>query len=166
MAKTTETTAPKLWIVLARAYGAIAAYVEHRMTAEGLCLSDFMALEVLLHKGPMTMSAIGEKILLANASMTSAIDRLAERGFVTRNESKEDRRIRIVELTTEGQKFISEMFKRHEQDLEFVMSEVSATERTQLRRALKKIGMAAKAAANSPKQELRRGTTREIAVRA
>jgi MarR family 2-MHQ and catechol resistance regulon transcriptional repressor len=111
-----------------------------------------MALEVLLHKGPMTMSAIGEKILLANASMTSAIDRLEKLGFVTRNESKEDRRIRIVELTTEGQKFISEMFKRHEQDLEFVMSEVSATERTQLRRALKKIGMAAKAAADSHKQ--------------
>ena len=153
MAKTTtETTAPKLWIVLARAYGAIAAYVEQRMTAEGLCLSDFMALEVLLHKGPMTMSAIGEKILLANASMTSAIDRLEKLGFVTRNESKEDRRIRIVELTTEGQKFISEMFKRHEQDLEFVMSEVSATERNQLRRGLKKMGMAAKAAANSHKQ--------------
>jgi MarR family 2-MHQ and catechol resistance regulon transcriptional repressor len=151
MAKTTETTAPKLWIVLARAYGSLAAYVEHRMAAEELCLSDFMALEALLHKGPMTMSAIGEKILLANASMTSAIDRLEKRGFVTRNESKEDRRIRMVQLTSEGRKFISELYKRHERDIESVMSGVSATERTQLRRGLKRIGLAAKAAI-TPKQ--------------
>jgi MarR family 2-MHQ and catechol resistance regulon transcriptional repressor len=144
--KTTGTTAPSLWIVLAKAYGSLATYAEQRVSAAGLCLSDFMALEALLHKGPLTMSAIGEKILLANASMTSAVDRLEKHGFVTRNGSTEDRRIRVVELTSEGRKFISEMYKRHERDLESVMTEISATERAQLRRTLKKIGLAAKAA--------------------
>jgi len=126
--------------VLARAYGSLAAYVEQRVTAEGLCLSDFMVLEVLLHKGPLTISAIGEKVLLANASMTSAIDRLDARGFVTRNESAKDRRIRIIELTASGQTFIAAMYERHAQDIEVVMQEVSAAERVQLYRGLKKLG--------------------------
>lgn len=152
MTETEETTAPRLWIVLARAYGALAAFVETRIAAEGLCLSDFMALEVLMHKGPLTISAIGEKILLANASMTSAIDRLDKRGFVTRKSSKNDRRVRIVDLTPEGRTFISEVYRRHEQDLELIMSDISDAERNELRRCLKKLGLAAKAA-TSAKQE-------------
>jgi MarR family 2-MHQ and catechol resistance regulon transcriptional repressor len=141
-----------LWVVLARAYGSLAAFVKRRVEAEGLCLSDFMVLEVLLHKGPMTMSAIGEKVLLANASMTSAIDRLDEMGFVVRKGRKGDRRVRIVELTAEGRKFITQMYERHERELEDLMSGVPVAERAALRRGLKKIGLAAQAAVDgSPK---------------
>src|SRR5271155_712092 len=100
-----EITAPRLWIVLARAYGSIASYVDRSLSAQGVGLSDFMVLEVLLHKGPLTISAIGEKVLLASASMTSAIDRLEKHGFVRRKNCDTDRRIRFVELTTEGRQF-------------------------------------------------------------
>ena len=88
------------------------------MTAQGLGLSDFMVLEVLLHKGPMTISAIGQKVLLASASMTSAIDRLEKRNLVLRKNCNSDRRIRNVELTECGKKFIEEIYTRHEKDLE------------------------------------------------
>ena len=71
-----NVTAPRLWLVLARAYHSIREYIEGSVTAQGLILSDFMVLEVLLHKGPLTISVIGEKVLLASASMTTAIDRL------------------------------------------------------------------------------------------
>lgn len=142
-------SAPKLWVVLARAYGSLAAYMEQRISAQGLCLSDFMVLEILLHKGPLTMSVIGEKVLLANASMTAAIDRLDERGFVRRSGSKRDRRIRIVELTETGREFIEAMYARHERDIEAVMTDVSSIERVQLHKGLKKLGLAAKAASGS-----------------
>src|ERR1700720_4828673 len=94
-----KVSAPRLWLVLARAYGSIVNYIEGSIAAQGLGLSDFMVLEVLLHKGPLTISAIGEKVLLASASMTSAIDRLEQRGLVRRTSSAEDRRVRLVELT-------------------------------------------------------------------
>src|SRR5271155_2553576 len=93
-----EITAPRLWIVLARAYGSIASYVDRSLSAQGVGLSDFMVLEVLLHKGPLTISAIGEKVLLASASMTSAIDRLEKRGLVVRRSCSSERRIRLVGL--------------------------------------------------------------------
>ena len=141
---------PRLWLVLAKAYGSMASYIERCVAAQGLCLSDFMVMEALLHKGPLTMSAIGEKVLLASASMTSAVDRLAERGLVRRKESAEDRRVRMVELTAAGKRFISALYAQHERDLEAIAADLSAAERRQLYEGLKKLGLAAKAAASVP----------------
>lgn len=139
-------SAPRLWLVLARAYGAMAEYIERSIHAQGIGLSDFMVLEALLHKGPMTISAIGEKVLLASASMTSAIDRLEQLKMVKRRSCSTDRRIRIVELTSAGRKFIEELFDRHGRDLEQVMNELCGAERAVLYAGLKKMGLAAKAA--------------------
>jgi MarR family 2-MHQ and catechol resistance regulon transcriptional repressor len=116
------------------------------MGMKGYCLTDFMILEALLHKGPMTISAIGEKVLLASASMTSAIDRLEQRWLVHRSLSAEDRRIRLVNLTCEGRSFIAELFEQHVHDLETISTGITQQERHVLYAALKKIGFAAKAA--------------------
>src|SRR5271167_508460 len=124
-----NVTAPRLWLVLARAYHSIREYIEGSVTAQGLILSDFMVLEVLLHKGPLTISVIGEKVLLASASMTTAIDRLEKRGLLRRTICNSDRRIRLVELTPEGKSFIEEIYARHEKDLEHVTAGLSDTER-------------------------------------
>ena len=148
----TPTTGPKLWVTLARAHGALASYVESCIAAEGLCLSDFMVLEVLLHKGPMTISAIGEKVLLANASMTAAVDRLEEKGWVVRQSSEIDRRSKIVALTRVGRAFISDLYADHARDIEAVTSVLTQREQDQLRSMLKKLGLSAKAATE------RRGT--------
>jgi MarR family transcriptional regulator, 2-MHQ and catechol-resistance regulon repressor len=144
--KQETVSAPRLWLVLARAYGSIGAYIEDSVTAQGLGLSDFMVLEVLLHKGPLTISAIGEKVLLASASMTSAIDRLERRELVRRRSCNSDRRIRIVELTDCGKTFIEEIYARHEKDLEAVVGGLSEEERRVMYEGLKKVGHAAKTA--------------------
>jgi len=145
-AATDRVSAPRLWLVLARAYGSIVNYIEGSIVAQGLGLSDFMVLEVLLHKGPLTISVIGEKVLLASASMTSAIDRLEKRRLVRRRSCSSDRRIRLVELTSDGKSFIEEIFARHEKDLERVMAGLSDEERRTLYEGLKNIGLAAKVA--------------------
>ena len=146
MSSEDKITAPRLWLVMARAYGSMAHYIEGAITAQGLGLSDFMVLEVLLHKGPLTISAIGEKVLLASASMTSAIDRLEKRGLVLRRNCSADRRIRYVDLTPEGKSFIEEIYARHEKDLELITMSLSDEERRTLYEGLKKIGLAAQTA--------------------
>ena len=139
------TTAPKLWTVLVRAYRSMAEVLEASVAEEGMCLSDFAVLEVLLHKGSLPISVIGEKVLLTNASMTSAVDRLEERGLVRRVSSGEDRRVRLVDLTACGRKLITDVFERHEQEIERMMEGVGTADRNQMRAGLKAIGFAAKA---------------------
>jgi MarR family transcriptional regulator, 2-MHQ and catechol-resistance regulon repressor len=148
-----NVSAPRLWLVLARAYGSIVSYIEGSINGQGLGLSDFMVLEVLLHKGPLTISVIGEKVLLASASMTSAIDRLEKRGLVVRRSCSSDRRIRLVELTCEGKGFIAEIYARHEKDLEQVTAGLSEEERRAMYEGLKKIGLAAKVAVPTQQKE-------------
>ncbi|WP_158944669.1 MarR family winged helix-turn-helix transcriptional regulator [Granulicella sp. S190] len=143
--------APRLWLVLARAYHSIGAFIEGAITSQGLILSDFMVLEVLLHKGPLTISVIGEKVLLASASMTSAIDRLEKRGLVRRKNCATDRRTRYVELTCEGKGFIEEIYARHEKDLESIAVGLTDTERRTLYEGLKKMGIAAKSSVPTQK---------------
>lgn len=141
---THETSSAALWVVLARAYRSMAAFVERSVAALDIGLSDFMILEALLHKGPLTMSELCEAALITNASMTAAIDRLEARAFVERVADKQDRRVRRVQLTAQGTTLIKRLYARHERDLDEVMSVVSPAERAELRRGLKAIGLAAK----------------------
>lgn len=142
---THETSSAALWVVLARAYRSMAAFVEHSVSALDIGLSDFMILEALLHKGPLTMSELCEAALITNASMTAAIDRLEERVFLERVADKQDRRVRRAQLTPQGTALIKRLYVRHERDLEEVMSGIPPSERAELRRGLKAIGLAAQA---------------------
>jgi MarR family 2-MHQ and catechol resistance regulon transcriptional repressor len=156
-----QIAAPRLWLVLMKAYGSIVSYIEGAFAAQGIGLSDFLVLEVLLHKGPLTISAIGEKVLLASASMTSAIDRVEKLGLVRRRSCSSDRRIRLVELTVEGKAFIEEIYSRHAKDLERIAAGLCDAERKALYSGLKKMGLAAEVAVptvkcpvtNAPKQQ-------------
>src|SRR5438132_6969089 len=69
-------TAPQLWLVMAKSYRVLRLRAEESIVSAGLCLTDFAALEALLHKGPLTITEIQQKVLLASGSMTAAIDRL------------------------------------------------------------------------------------------
>ena len=79
-------TAGQLWIVLARCHKSLTIRVEQNISDAGLCLTDFMILEALLHKGPLTITEIQGKILLASGSMTAAVDRLEKKDMIVRRE--------------------------------------------------------------------------------
>lgn len=106
----------------------------------GLCQSDFGVMEALLHKGPMPVKALGEKVLLTSGSMTAAVDRLEKRGWVERGNDPEDRRLRIVRLTAEGRKTIEALFVDHERDMERAAEVLSESERVELMGLLRKLG--------------------------
>src|SRR5437899_13102997 len=99
MKKSDRITAPRLWMVLTESHRVLALLAEQSITKAGLCLTDFAALEALLHKGPLTITEIQAKVLLASGSMTAAIDRLEKLGLIVRKSSPSDRRTRVVQLT-------------------------------------------------------------------
>jgi len=132
--------APKLLIVLARCYRALATAVERSISSLGLCLTDFMVLEALLHKGPLTISEIQAKVLLASGSMTAAVDRLESMGLVVRKTTANDRRARILELTVRGRRLIQNAFAEHAQHLERAMSVLNDEEKHALYAGLRKLG--------------------------
>jgi MarR family 2-MHQ and catechol resistance regulon transcriptional repressor len=135
-----DTSGVHLWLVLWKAFRAMEAQAGRSIAGLGLCQSDFGVMEALLHKGPLPVKALGEKVLLTSGSMTAAIDRLERRGWVTRGDDPQDRRSRIVRLTPEGRKTIQALFRTHERDMEQAASWLSRVERAELMRLLRKLG--------------------------
>jgi MarR family 2-MHQ and catechol resistance regulon transcriptional repressor len=133
--------APRLWLVMMRSHHAMRLLAEHSIGNTGLCLTDFAALDALLHKGPLTISEIQNKVMLASGSMTAAIDRLEKRGLVVRKSTVRDRRARIVQLTPQGKQLAAEGFSKHARDLEDIMSVLSAKEKQQIYGSLRKLGL-------------------------
>src|SRR5438552_18394525 len=129
-----------VWLVMMKAMRALTRYAAAGIEETGLGLSDFGVLEALLHKGPLPVNTIGPIVDLTPGSISSAVDRLVEKGLVSRVESAEDRRVRIVALTPRGKDLISSAFRRHSGQMKSVFSELSPEELRGLEVALKKIG--------------------------
>lgn len=127
-------------LILWKAFRAVEAIDKASIASTGLCLSDFAVIEVLLHKGPLPVNVIGQKVLLTSGSITSAVDRLAHKGLVMRRRDPSDRRIFRVELTDKGREVIRSAFSDHERHLETAVEVLSAAERSDLVRLLKKLG--------------------------
>ena len=142
-------TAGQLWIVLARCYKSLSTRVEQSVSNAGMGLTDFMILEALLHKGPLTITEIQGKILLASGSMTAAVDRLEKKGMIVRRAIVQDRRARRLELTREGRQGIERIFREHAAEFESLVSVLGDGEKRQTYASLKKLGLHAAASLSS-----------------
>ena len=138
-------TGVHVWLVLWKAAQAVETYAKNSVVDLEMCGSDFAVLEALLHRGYLPINEIGKKVLLTSGSITVAVDRLEARGLVERRSSADDRRAKIIHLTSEGRKLISRAFREHADDMERLASELSMSERATLIKLLKKIGYKAAA---------------------
>jgi MarR family 2-MHQ and catechol resistance regulon transcriptional repressor len=137
--------APGLWLVLMRCHRALSHIAERSIRDAGLGLTDFAVLEVLLHKGPLTIGEIQTRVPLALGSMTATVDRLEKAELILRTPSPDDRRARVLKLSPKGRAVVERAFRHHAADLEAAMAILTQVERRQLRALLKKLGLFAAA---------------------
>jgi MarR family 2-MHQ and catechol resistance regulon transcriptional repressor len=128
------------WLVMMKATQAISRYALANLEETGLGDSDFRVLEALLHKGPLPVNVIGPKVNLTPGSISVAVDRLVAKGLVSRVESSQDRRVRIVALTPRGKSVITPVFRAHVATMEKVFADLSRDEIRQLEQQLNRIG--------------------------
>src|SRR6476646_9530498 len=139
MSKVIQAT-DHVWLVMMKAMRALTRYAAHGIEEAGCGLADFGVVEALLHKGPLPVNTIGPIVDLTPGSISVAVDRLFAKGLVTRVESAEDRRVRIVALTPRGKDLIVSAFRKHSGQMKRVFSELSPEELRGLETALKKAG--------------------------
>jgi len=128
------------WLVWIRAYHAAAKYLYAGLRETGIDDTDFRILEVLLNKGPLPVNTIGPKVNLTPGSISVAVDRLLARGLVSRVESREDRRVRVVSLTSKGKELIAPVFRKHAAEIGNVFADATPKEVRSFEMILKKIG--------------------------
>lgn len=139
------------WLVWRKAHEAASDYLLRGIAETGISDTDFRILEALLHKGPLPVNTIGPKVNLTPGSISVAVDRLLERDFVTRVESSEDRRVRMVALTKAGKDLIVPIFRKHSAEIGKMFGDATPKEMQMLESVLKKTGKRAEALAAEKK---------------
>ena len=141
-------TGPHIRLVLWKAAKAVEKVDRASIAQTGHVLSDFTIMEALLHKGPLPINKLGEKVLLTSGSMTAAINRIEKKGLVRRIQDPSDGRCFYVHLTKKGRHIIKKVYAKHGKNLEKIASVLSDSERKELVRLLKKIGLFAESLAS------------------
>lgn len=138
-----DTSGTHVWLILMKVHRALAKHAAHSIEELDMCVSDFAVLELLLHRGPQPVNAIGRRLDLTSGSITTAIDRLERRQFVVRGFDARDRRARIVSLTREGKARITEVFGHHKRAMDRAAAGLSPKERESLIGLARKLGTSA-----------------------
>ena len=141
-----DTSGVHVWLVLGKAFRALATRAEESLNLGGTGLgnSEFRVLEVLLHRGSLPVNTIGPKVWLTPGSISVAVDRLEKKALVKRRNT-DDRRVRLVELTAKGRALITRTFREHAAAMEVAAGILSKEERLVLLQLLKKLGKSAEA---------------------
>jgi MarR family transcriptional regulator, 2-MHQ and catechol-resistance regulon repressor len=134
----------KTLTILLRATNFIQETIKEDVSKYGLNLTEFGALEVLYHKGPLPVQSICEKVLIANSSMSYVIENLIKKGLIEKIKDENDRRIHIVHLTNKGQQLFDEVYPMHLAHMRSIIDVIDEKEEKDLQFLLKKLGKQSK----------------------
>ncbi|MDX2111128.1 MAG: MarR family transcriptional regulator [Verrucomicrobiota bacterium] len=101
--------------------------------------SEYAILETLFKEGAQPVNTIGRKVMLTSGSITAALDRLEQRGWLKRKASPNDRRVVEVHLTPKGRKVSGDAVEAQELAMEKAIDSLSTTEKNTLRTTLGKL---------------------------
>lgn len=128
------------YIKLMRATESLNHRLSKHLAEADLTITQFGALEALLHLGSRNQKEIGEKLLKSGGNITLVIDNLEKRGFVVRKKDQNDRRALIISLTAQGKSFIEDFFPLHLHKINEEFSVLTEKEKAELGRICKKLG--------------------------
>ena len=96
-------------------------------------------LQLRKKKGPLNITEIGERLLVARAQMTRLIDKLVKEKMVERQADSADRRVTNIVLTAKGSAFLDEHGGNIRKAAEDILASLSDEELAELSASLEKL---------------------------
>ncbi len=127
------------WIQLLRAYNKIRANEVAYITSFGITMNQFEVLEVLYHRGDLTVGAITKLIMSTPGNVTVVIRNLKRDGYITTFPDPSDKRASILSLTEKGKGLIEKVFPGHAKNFEGYFEALSDEETNTLFTLLRKL---------------------------
>jgi MarR family 2-MHQ and catechol resistance regulon transcriptional repressor len=110
-------------------------FSEYRLTT-----GQFAVLEVLYHKGDMSVGQVQEKILSSSGTMPLIVSNLEKRGYITRQADNRDKRRCILTITEPGRQLMAQVYPQNKLSIIQLMKCWTDDEKEQLSVLLKKFG--------------------------
>jgi MarR family 2-MHQ and catechol resistance regulon transcriptional repressor len=127
------------FLILMQTSKAIHDRIKEEMAKNNLGITEFSVLEVLYQKGKQTIQQIGNCILISSGSMTYVIDKLEQRGLLSRNACPDDRRVIHVTLTDDGNQLMNEIMPKYHEFVNHMFDALDSDEAQILVQLLKKV---------------------------
>lgn len=108
----------------------------------GISWGEYLVLAALRRAGPpyrMNPTTLFNSMILSSGAMTNRLDRLEEMSLIRRLPDPNDRRGRLVELTTKGRELVDKAVVEHLANEERMLRGLSASERSRLAELLRKL---------------------------
>ena len=118
----------------------LAAAFDHRLAAIDLNLNQASLLAFVNDFGDSNQTELAEMVGIGRASCGSMIDRLEERGLVTRNPDPNDRRVWLVGITPAGSALVEKFYEIDAGFQKEIRRDISREERQQLASLLERLG--------------------------
>jgi DNA-binding MarR family transcriptional regulator len=97
-----------------------------------LSMTQAEVVSYLSEEGETTMGELSDHICISLSAMTGVIDRLVQKGAVSRGRDKKDRRVVNVSLTPAGKKLASDVSQVRKAHAIAVLGALDASDRKQL----------------------------------
>jgi MarR family 2-MHQ and catechol resistance regulon transcriptional repressor len=127
------------FLILMQTSKAIYDRIKEQMAKSELSITEFSVLEVLYQKRKQTIQQIGNCILISSGSMTYVIDKLEQRGLLSRNACPDDRRVIHVTLTNDGNRLMNEIMPKYHEFVHHMFDSLNSDEAETLVQLLKKV---------------------------
>ena len=127
------------WIQILRAFQKIRAKELRYINVSGLSMNQFEVLEVLYHRGDLSVGSLTKLIASTPGNVTVVVRNLVRDGLVETLPSLEDSRVRVVSITQKGKELIGGMFTQHAANLKSYFDVLSDEELVVLYDLLRKL---------------------------
>jgi DNA-binding MarR family transcriptional regulator len=102
----------------------------------GFSITQIAALFLIHRKGTNSVSDIGAELDISNPAASQLLDRLVQQGFIIRSEDPNDRRLKQITLSKQGEVFLQEGLRSRQKWLEELVKLMSPDEQEQVIGAL------------------------------
>ncbi len=129
----------KILIALHRVINAVDSKTIKLVKSYGLSLGQFAVLEVLYHKGEMTVGQVQKKILSTTGTMPVIIKNLEKRKLISHKEDENDKRKRLLYITDKGRDIISQVFPKNKEIIIDYFKNMEIDEKKEFLRLMKSL---------------------------
>ena len=129
----------KLFIALNKTLNSLTRKTHKIVTQYGITLSQFAVLEVLYHKGDLSVGDVQKRILSSSGTIAVIVKNLEKNNLIVRVQDNEDKRKYILKLTLKGASLINKVYPKHEEMLISSINVLNYQEQQNVLKSLRKI---------------------------
>ena len=130
----------KNWLAVARVHSLWGQRLAAALSAHGIRMSQFDIMANLLYEPGMTQQRLAEKIFVGRSNLSMALPDLETTGWVRRDTDAEDRRVRRLYLTHEGDRITRIALGEELKLLDEMMEALSEEECNQVGDLMRRLG--------------------------